>query len=167
MSATDTLRDIWRHHAWADAEHWRVFEAFPAALADAALFERLHHLFLTQSAWVSAIGDRRLEFVSSKPADFTTAVALKDVAMRNHQALALVATLDESELDRLIDIPWLTDPPLRLSVRQGLTKLQCTATTIAARTRRGSASLAASHRASISLPGFGRVVQQQAGSPGV
>jgi len=79
MTPTDTLRDMWAHHAWADAEHWRAFEAFPAALKDAALFERLHHLHLTQSAWVWAISDRRLEFVFTKPGDFT-AEALKSFA---------------------------------------------------------------------------------------
>ena len=42
MSATETLRDIWAHHAWADAEHWRAFEAFPMALQDGDVFARLH-----------------------------------------------------------------------------------------------------------------------------
>ena len=122
MSATDALRDMWRHHEWADAEHWRAFESFPAALGDALLFERLHHLHLTQSAWVWAIGDRRQEFVFSKREDFT-AVALKDFAMSSHQALALAATVGESELERLIGIPWFTDPPLQLTVREGLTQV--------------------------------------------
>ena len=122
MPPTDTLRDLWAHHAWADAEHWRAFEAFPAAFEDAALFERLHHLHLTQSAWAWAISDRRREFVFSKPGDFT-AYALKDFAMGNHQTLALAATQDESELERRIGIPWFNDPPLQLSVCEGLTQV--------------------------------------------
>jgi len=122
MTPTDTLRDMWAHHAWADAEHWRAFEAFPTALEDAALFERLHHLHLTQSAWVWAISDRRVEFVFSKPGDFT-ADALKHFAMGNHQTLAIAATQDESELERRISIPWFADPPLHVSVCEGLTQV--------------------------------------------
>jgi uncharacterized damage-inducible protein DinB len=123
MPTTDTLRDLWAHHAWADAEHWRAFEAFPAALEDAACFGRFHHLHLTQSAWVWAISERRGEFVFSKPGDFT-ARALRDFAMANHGALATpAATLDESKQEPRIGIPWLTDPPLQLSVREGLTQV--------------------------------------------
>ena len=123
MPTADTLRDLWAHHAWADAEHWRAFEAFPAALADAALFERLHHVHLTQSAWVWAISDRRREFLFSKPGDFAPG-ALRDFAMANHAALAtFAATLDESALERRIGIPWSPDPSLQLSVREGLTQV--------------------------------------------
>jgi uncharacterized damage-inducible protein DinB len=123
MRATSLLRDMWLHHAWADAEHWRAFEAFPAALQDPTLFERLHHVHLTQSAWAWAISDRQQEFVFSKPGDFTPAAALKDFAMTTHQALARAAALSDSELERLIDIPWFTDPPLQVSVREGLTQV--------------------------------------------
>ena len=122
MAPTDTLRDLWAHHAWADAEHWRAFALFPAALTDAVLFERLHHLHLTQSAWVWAISDRRREFVFSKPGDFTPG-ALKDFAIRQHEALELTGTQDELALDRRIAIPWMTNPPLELSVREGLTQV--------------------------------------------
>lgn len=110
MPAPAARRDIWAHHAWADAEHWRVFEAFPAVFLDAALFERLHHIHLSQRAWVWAIGDRGREFTFSTPGDFTPA-ALKDFAIGNHQALAVIATLGDSELERQIDIPWFRDPP--------------------------------------------------------
>ncbi|MQA28776.1 MAG: hypothetical protein GEU82_02905 [Luteitalea sp.] len=124
MPARETLRDVWNHHAWADAEHWRAFAASPGALADVALFERLHHLHLTQSAWVWAIGDRRGEFVFTKATDFVPALTLRDVAMRNHASLIAVASASaESELDRVIDIPWFTDPSLRLSVGDGLTQV--------------------------------------------
>jgi uncharacterized damage-inducible protein DinB len=38
----------------------------------------------------------------------------------HHQTLALAATQEESELERRIGIPWFTDPPLQLSVCEGL-----------------------------------------------
>ena len=122
MAATETLQDIWAHHAWADAEHWRSFEAFPMALRDSDVFARLHHLHLTQSAWVWAISEPRGEFAFSTPGDFTPP-ALKTFAIAAHRALALCATLNESELERRIDIPWVTSPSLQLSVREGLTQV--------------------------------------------
>jgi uncharacterized damage-inducible protein DinB len=123
MDEGSLLRDLWNHHAWADAEHWSAFAAFPCALEDRSLLERLHHLHLTQSAWVWAIGDRRDEFVFSTATDFVPILTLRDFAMRNHQALAVLSAADEPALDRIVDIPWFTDPPLRLRVREGLTQL--------------------------------------------
>ncbi len=123
MTEGSVLRDLWKHHAWADAEHWAAFAAFPGALEDRSLLERLHHLHLTQSAWVWAIGDRRDEFVFSNTTDFVPILTLRDFAMRNHEALAVLSAVDGPALDRIIGIPWFTDPPLRLSVREGLTQL--------------------------------------------
>ena len=92
------------------------------ALQDSDVFTRLHHLHLTQSAWVWAIREPRGEFAFSTPGDFTPS-ALKAFAIAAHRTLALCATLNESELERRIDIPWFTRPPLQLSVREGLTQV--------------------------------------------
>jgi uncharacterized damage-inducible protein DinB len=123
VAESSTLRDLWNHHAWADAEHWRAFSELPAVFEDRALFERLHHLHLTQSAWVWAIGDRRDEFVMSSPTDFVPALALKEFAIRNHASLIKAAASDGPALDRIIGIPWFPDPPLRVTVREGLTQV--------------------------------------------
>ncbi len=70
-----------------------------------------------------AIGDRRDEFVFSNTTDFVPVLTLRDFAVRNHAALAALSAADEPALDRIIGIPWFTDPPLRLSVREGLTQV--------------------------------------------
>ena len=62
------------------------------------------------------------EFAFSTPGDFTPP-ALKAFAIAAHRALALCATLNESELERRIDIPWITGPSLQVSVREGLTQV--------------------------------------------
>ena len=116
-----TLRDLLHHHAWADAEHWRSFTAFPAALEDDAVFSRLHHVHLTQSAWVWALGDRRGPFASSTAADFVPASALRSFAIENHMRLEATAASEAGVLDRCIAIPWFDD--LKLSVREGLTQV--------------------------------------------
>ena len=60
---------------------------------DEALFARLHHLHLAQSAWVWAIGDRGDEFALSKAADFVPALTLRVFAIQNHTALESLAAL--------------------------------------------------------------------------
>ena len=121
MDDRSVLRDLWSHHAWADAEHWRAFGSFPGALDDEALFARLHHLHLAQSAWVWAIGDRRDAFVLSKATDFVPALTLRAFAIQNHTALDALAAAEEPTLDRIIGIPWFDD--LQLSVRESLTQV--------------------------------------------
>jgi hypothetical protein len=49
---TTYLHELYAHQEWADAEHWRAFEDFPAALADLAIRSRLHHIHLVQSAFL-------------------------------------------------------------------------------------------------------------------
>ena len=106
MGGRSTLRDVWNHHAWADAEHWRAFTAHPVVLEDEALFKRLHHLHVTQSSWVWAIGDRSDDFTFRKHTDFVPALTLRAFAIQNHTALSTLAASEESALDRPIPIPW-------------------------------------------------------------
>jgi len=47
-----TLRDLIDHQLWADAQHWEAIEAHAAAAADTTILRRLHHLHLTQRAFV-------------------------------------------------------------------------------------------------------------------
>ncbi len=121
MDQHSTLLDLCHHHAWADAEHWRVFSAFPTAVDDETLFDRLHHIHLTQSAWVWAFGNRRDAFVFSKATDFSPAIALKVFAIQSHAQLDAVTLSEESGLDRRIAIPWFDG--LKLRVREGLTQV--------------------------------------------
>jgi len=46
------LEELYAHQEWADAEHWRAFEAHSTALKDKALYERLHHNS-SSAAWFS------------------------------------------------------------------------------------------------------------------
>ena len=120
-SSSPVVRDLLRHQAWADAEHWRAFAPFPGALDDEALFTRLHHLHMTQSAWVWVVGDRGDEFVFSNATDFVPAVTLRAFAVENHTALEALAASEASTLDRIFGVPWFDN--LQLSVREGLTQV--------------------------------------------
>ena len=52
MTAVEQVRDLYRHMEWADAEMWRAVLVCPAACADAAMLERLHHIHLVQHAFL-------------------------------------------------------------------------------------------------------------------
>jgi len=63
MSSTSYLDELYAHQEWADAEHWRALEGYPAGLADKAIWERLHHIHLVQSAFLWVVGGSRGQFV--------------------------------------------------------------------------------------------------------
>src|SRR5574339_581065 len=64
------LLDLFRHQAWADAEHWRALKAAPEALDDHAIRERLCHLHLVQQAFLWAVRARGDRFTAWKPEDY-------------------------------------------------------------------------------------------------
>jgi len=117
------LRDLCDHQAWADAEHWRAFEACPPARDDQAVRSRLHHLHLVQRAFTWAVGDRKTEFAFSKPEDFKSFDDLKAFARETHANLdRFLSQLADARLAEEVSIPWFKDPPLTLTVSQALTQ---------------------------------------------
>jgi uncharacterized damage-inducible protein DinB len=114
------LDELYAHQEWADAEHWRAFEAYPAALADHALRERLHHIHLVQSAFLWVVGPRTAQFAITKTEDYPNVADLKALARKNHsEFVALLGGIDEHRLAEKIEVPWF-QPPLEISVRHAL-----------------------------------------------
>jgi uncharacterized damage-inducible protein DinB len=121
-SVTSHLDDLYAHQEWADAEHWRAFEAHPAALADKAIRERLLHIHLVQHAFLWVTSPKRSEFLFKKLDDFPSVADLKNYG---HQGLEemneLLKKTDQHRLDELIEVVWFK-PVLKISVRQALTQ---------------------------------------------
>jgi uncharacterized damage-inducible protein DinB len=117
------LSDLFAHQSWADAEHWRAFEAAPHVFEDAALFNRLYHIHLVQHAFLAVCRKDR----SFKPSDikeFANAAALKKYAISFHaDALPFVDSLSEAQLEMPAVIPWFKDPTLHLTTGRAL--IQC------------------------------------------
>jgi uncharacterized damage-inducible protein DinB len=114
------LRDLYHHQVWADAEHWRVAGAAPAAREDRAILARLHHIAIVQRALYWAVGDRRDTFAFTTAEEFTFDT-LKEYARQHHDRLMLyISTVTDDRLAAPIDIPWFTDPPLMLKVEEAL-----------------------------------------------
>jgi uncharacterized damage-inducible protein DinB len=116
------LDELYAHQEWADAEHWRAFEAYPAALADKAICERLLHIHQVQYAFLWITGPRTSGFAFKKLEDFPAMADLKEYA-RRYQAAAgeLLKGLDQAKLEELVEAPWFK-PPVKLSRRHALTQ---------------------------------------------
>jgi uncharacterized damage-inducible protein DinB len=115
------LDDFVRHQAWADAESWRAFESLPAALTDAVLVRRLHHLHLVQHGFLWAARADGSEFAFTNPADFPSGAALKAYGRQATDGFVTLAdAATDDTLNREIRIPWFADPPLTLTVSEAL-----------------------------------------------
>jgi uncharacterized damage-inducible protein DinB len=120
---TPLCRDLCRHQAWADAEHWRAMETYPPAAADAAITNRLHHIHTVQRGFLWAVGDRSAPFSVSTPAEFATWAALKAYARGSLDAFdRFVEDVPAARLDEQVVVPWFSDPPLSITVTEALTQ---------------------------------------------
>jgi len=114
------LEELYAHQEWADAEHWRAFEAHPPALADQAIRERLHHIHLVQHGFLWATSPARPEFVFKKLEEFPGMADLKKYAQEGLSQLnAFVKSLDAARADEIVEIPWFR-PPAMIAIRQAL-----------------------------------------------
>jgi len=112
------LEELYLHQEWADAEHWRAFEAFPQALDDKAIRERLLHIHLVQHAFLWVTGSRDQEFSVKKPEDFASIAELKayakDGLTRLNEFVKAVGRAEE-----MIEVPWFR-PPAKITIRHAL-----------------------------------------------
>lgn len=83
------LTELYAHQKWADAELWRAFEGHPTALADKALFERLHQIHLVQHGFLWITGPRTSPFERKNIEAFSDTSAPKAYAQQG------LADLDE------------------------------------------------------------------------
>ena len=119
------LTDLYRHQAWADAEHWRAVLAHPAAVDDIPVRNRLHHIHQVQQAFLWTLrGARESEMKWTRPEEFPGLRGLPEVAQAYHaESVPYVEALDRSALDEMIRILWFKDPPLSITREEAL--LQC------------------------------------------
>jgi uncharacterized damage-inducible protein DinB len=121
------LDELYAHQEWADAEHWRAFEAHPVALSDKAICERLLHIHQVQYGflWITEqgiTGPRTSGFAFKKLGDFPAIADLKEYARRYHAAAGeSLKGLDPIKLEEMVEAPWFT-PPVKLSRRHALTQ---------------------------------------------
>lgn len=114
----DTIRDLFRHQAWADTAILAAVRKQDGAAEDAALRRTLHHIVLVQRVFLSVFLGRAfdLEAELRSPASFDALEALFREAHR--EELAFVDALDDAGLARTVPLPWIEG--LRPSVEQAL-----------------------------------------------
>lgn len=116
------LNELFAHQEWADATHWRAFEAYPAALADKAICERLLHIHQVQRGFLWICGPRAEGFAFKKLEDFAAMADLKAYARECNTAFQhLLSALEETALEETIEIPWF--PHLKISRRHAFTQV--------------------------------------------
>jgi uncharacterized damage-inducible protein DinB len=114
------LDELFAHQQWADAKHWRAFEACPEALADKALYERLFHIHLVQHAFLWITGPRLSQFDYKKLEEFREPAILKSYAQQGVADLAeRLKNTTPDTLEEIIEIVWF-NPPLKISRRHAL-----------------------------------------------
>jgi uncharacterized damage-inducible protein DinB len=119
---TSYLDEFFAHQQWADAEHWRAFEAHPLALADKAIRERLLHIHQVQHAFLWVTSPRPTDFALKKLEDFPSTAELKKYAQQGLEKMReLLKKTDQARMEEIIEVPWFK-PPAKISVRQALTQ---------------------------------------------
>lgn len=117
------LRDMFRHQAWADAEHWRAIEATPAARDDDAVRHRLHHIHLVQQHFMWIVANPGAPSPTSNETVFLTFDALRTHARRAQSETAdHFARLTDADLSGIVSIPGFNEPPLIISRAEALTQ---------------------------------------------
>ncbi len=121
-SVSSYLDELYAHQEWADAEHWRAFEAHPAALEDKPIRERLLHIHQVQHGLLWITGPRTSGFAFKKIEDFPSMADLKKYARQGLEELnELLKTTDQDRMEEIVEVPWFK-PPVKISLRQALTQ---------------------------------------------
>jgi uncharacterized damage-inducible protein DinB len=116
------LDELYAHLEWADAEHWRAFEAHAPALEDKAIRERLLHIHLVQHAFLWITGPRAVPIIIKKIEDFPTMADLKKYAREGLSQLnESLKRSSATRLEEIIEVIWFR-PPAKITVAQALTQ---------------------------------------------
>lgn len=114
------IEELLAHQEWADAEHWRAFEAHGGALNDKAIRERTFHIHLVQHAFLWMTGPQTTPFALKKIEDFPVMSELKEYGREgNAELLGNLKSFSLERLEATITIPWF-QPPLTISRRHAL-----------------------------------------------
>src|SRR5579864_885810 len=95
------LKDLARHQAWADAQHWKTLHANAPLLADADIRKRLNHMIMAYEMLTAlARGE------SPDPSGMKDKESVEEIEAAMTKANAgLAATLGTVNLDKMIKLP--------------------------------------------------------------
>lgn len=99
----DTLSELARHQAWADAQHWKSLHGNPALKDDAEIRTRLNHMVRACRGLTALARGESVDFGSLKDSPQESTDAIEGM-MRQANA-DLSAAVDSVELDRSVQLP--------------------------------------------------------------
>jgi uncharacterized damage-inducible protein DinB len=96
-----TLQEMARHQAWADAEYWKVFRGDARLVEDPGIRKRLNHMVTASEMLQMLARGETPDFGQMK--DRESAEDLEAAMQKAHEGLA--ATLASIDLDRIVKLP--------------------------------------------------------------
>ena len=115
------LDELYAHQEWADAEHWRAFEAHPPH--SMTKYPGTSAPYSFGAAWFR-VGDEcgKTGVRLQKLEDFPSMAELKKYGQDGLLHLnEFVKSLDAARAEEIIEVPWFR-PPAKISIRQALTQ---------------------------------------------
>ena len=97
----EVLRDLARHQAWADKEHWKALRANPKLLDDADIRKRLNHIVGACEMLQTLARGEMPDFAGMKDRESVDEIQTASEAANRR----LVEALGSADLDRSISLP--------------------------------------------------------------
>ena len=97
----ELLRDLVRHQAWADAEHWKILHSNPAVSDDVEIRKRLNHMVQACEMLQALARGETPDITGMKNRE-----SLQELETAMRQATeGLSATVASADLDKIITLP--------------------------------------------------------------
>ena len=115
------LLALYQHQAWADAEIWRAVLTHEPSASDEIIIKRLNHINQTQRAFLLLSRGEILDRKNFR--DVAELASLRQTVREYHeQAIEFVSNISDAQLRVVLNIPWMRNPPLEITVEQALTQ---------------------------------------------
>jgi uncharacterized damage-inducible protein DinB len=115
------LRSLFEHQAWADSVMFSAVRNHPAAAADEELRRTLHHIVVTQRAFLALFLKRPFD-VAKELKTPDSLEALEAIYHETHaDELAFVRQIEDGDLARTFELVWI--PGARPTLAEALTQV--------------------------------------------
>lgn len=105
MHSLASLKDLYAHMQWADAQIWAALKAAPSALEDEALHERMFHIHYTQCSFLNVWKGDAFKYVKSDA--YPTFDAVEALMKGFYEELpGFVNGISDSDLTKPMVMPW-------------------------------------------------------------
>jgi uncharacterized damage-inducible protein DinB len=110
----DMIRSLFKHQEWADAAMLQAVRALPGSEKDEKMRWTLHHIVMVQRAFLSLFLKRPFDMQREMQAP-ESFVDLDRLFRDSHaEESSFVGQLQEADLARTVDMPWIPDCHLTL-----------------------------------------------------